>query len=379
MQQSKSSRSSSQSGEGSATTSLSPILHCDPLPYSSIDTTDHFQRLIPSYTLSPKAVENSLSYQKSLLVCPVQQPLDHSRDLGSAHPYNSTNHARSTDTISSSSASTEVQYSQKMFPAVLDLVDAKPRSRTRSMPYLPREDEIRYTQARSARSVDASEGNFPLSLFPTPPAFIARKRIPPPLVLRNSPPTSSQSSRDSTPLETPVETPATPRLLSPRSPSQSNFCKRLHLGRRVTSISPPPSSPPNSPLPSPPVHYEDNGRPLASRPLRTSYSISNPKDALPFSATHRLTFSEPISDQSSLPIKILRKPRPEGMKKECPQTCLVSLCTCLNVTSICSPSRIRRREAKYPQLPSKTMYNGATRFRTWTPYHSLVSNFIFTI
>jgi hypothetical protein len=291
------------------------------LPYSS---TDHLQKLIPSCTLPPKNVENSVPYQKSL---PVLQPLDVSDNQGpgSTRPYNSANRASSTDNISCTTSSDEIQHPQKMFDTVLDLwVDAKPRTlyhRTRSMPYLPYESEKKSTQPTSVSLVDASEGNFPLSLFPTPPVLMTRKRIPPPLMLRNSPPTSLQSSCDSTP----VGTPTTPRFLSRNSPSQSNFgsCKRLHSSRRITSISPPPFSPPNSPLPSPPVCHENNGRPLeyAGRPrLRTAYSSSNLKDALPFSTTHRLTFSDSI--QSSLPIKKSRNPRPEGTQR--PQACLVS-------------------------------------------------------
>lgn len=268
-----------------------------------------------------------MPYQKIL---PVPQPLDVSDDRGSesTRPYSSANRFSSTDNIScvTSSDVDEVQHHpQKKFDSVLDLwVDAKPRTlyhRTRSMPYIPYESDTNSTQASSASLVDANEGNFPLSLFPTPPVLIARKRIPPPLVLRNSPPTSLQSSCDSTP----VGTPTTPRFLTRNSPSQPNFgsCKRLYSSRRITSISPPPFSPPNSPLPSPPVCHESNRRPLeyAGPPrLRTVYSSNNLKDALPVSATHRLTFSESI--HSSLPIKKSRIPRPEGTRR--PQACLVS-------------------------------------------------------
>ena len=323
--------------QGSPTASQSPIRDGDhlprlssQLPYSLTDATNDSPKLTPCRTLSPNHVENSVPYQESLPVYQnLLQPLDVSDDLGSTSrcPYKSTNHARSTDTLSSTTSSDEVQ---RPVVHVLDLlVDAKPRilyHRTRSMPHLPYENEIKYTQAPSISSVDASEGNFPLSLFPTPPPLIVRKKVPPPLVLRNSPPTASpQSSLDSTP----VGTPMTPRFLSPRSPSQSSFgsSKRSHFGRRVTSICPPPFSPPNSPLPSTPIYHEDNGRPLdyAVKPLRTAYSSSNLKDALPCPATHRVTFSEPISDQPSLPIKKSRKPRPEGMQPEYLQACLVSL------------------------------------------------------
>lgn len=334
--------------QGSPISSQSPIPDKLPrlspqLPYSS---TDRLQKLISSCTLSPKDVENSVPYQNSL---PMLQPLDVSDDQGpgGTRPYNSANRASSTDNISCTTSSEEI-HPQKVFDSDLDLcVDAKPRTlyhRTRSMPYLPYESETNSTQASSVSLIDANEDNFPLSLFPTPPVLMARKRIPPPLVLRNSPPTSLQSSCDSTP----VGTPTTPRFLSRNSPSQSNFgsCKRPLSSRRFTSIPPPPFSPPNSPLPSPPVCHENNGRPLeyAGRPrLRTAYSSSNLKDALPLSGTHRLTFSESI--QSSLPIKKSRYPRPEGIQR--PQACLVSLFyTYLNVTFICSPSRIRRRENK---------------------------------
>jgi len=74
--------------------------------------------------------------------------------------------------------------SSKMCDAVLDLwPDSKPQrtlyQRTRSMPYLRYEDKRNSTQANSVNSVDASDGNFPLSLFPTPPVLIVKKRIPP--------------------------------------------------------------------------------------------------------------------------------------------------------------------------------------------------------
>lgn len=312
------------SAQGSPKSSQSPIRDKLPrlspqLPYSS---TDHLQKLIPSCTLSPKDVEISVPYQKHF---PVLQPLDVSDDQGPGSN-NSANRASSTDNISSTS-SDEIQHPQKKFDAVLDLwVDAKPRTlyhRTRSMPYLPYESDTNSTQASSVSLVRASEGNFPLSLFPTPPVLMAGKRIPPPLVLRNSPPTSLQSSCDSTP----VGTPTTPRFSTRNSPSQSNFgsCKRLYSSRRITSISPPPFSPPNSPLPSPPVCHENNGRPLeyAGRPrLRTAYSSSNLKDGtvLPLSTTHRLTFSESI--HSSFPIKKSRNPRPEGTQHA--RACFVS-------------------------------------------------------
>lgn len=307
--------------QGSPEFSQSPIR--DKLPRLSpqlpCSSTDHLQKLVPPCT----DVEKSLPYQKYF---PMLQPLDVSDDQspGSTLPYNSAYRASSTDNISCTSFD-EIQHPQKKFDAVLDLlVDAKPRTlyhRTRSMPYLHYESDTNPTQASSVSLVDANEGNFPLSLFPTPPVLMARKRIPPPLVLRNSPPTSIQSSCDSTP----VGTPTTPRFLIRNSPSQSNFgsCKRLHASRRLTSISPPPFSPPNSPLPSPPVCHENNGRPLeyAGQPrLRTAYSSSNLKDTLPLSATHRLTFSESI--YSSLPIKKPRNPRPEGIQR--PRACLVS-------------------------------------------------------
>jgi len=316
----------------------STIRDCDQLPRLSTQlshsSTAVTKKPTSSCTLSPKVVEDSVPYHESLSLYRVSQSLDVSDNLGSTspcltdrHPYISTNQARSTDTISSTTSSEEVQDPQKMTHTALDLVDAKPYTlyhTTRSMPYLPYEDEIKSTQTCSASSVDSTEDKFPLSLFPTPPPLIVRKKIPPPpLLLHNLPlPVSPQSSCDSTP----VGTPTTPRFLSPRSPSQSIFgsYKRLDLGRRVASISPPPFSPPNSPLPSPPVHYEDGGRPLdyASRPLRSAYSSSNLKDALPLPAAHRLTFSESISDQSSLPIKRSRKPRPEGMQPERLQACL---------------------------------------------------------
>jgi len=168
----------------------STIRDCDQLPRLSTQlshsSTAVTKKPTSSCTLSPKVVEDSVPYHESLSLYRVSQSLDVSDNLGSTspcltdrHPYISTNQARSTDTISSTTSSEEVQDPQKMTHTALDLVDAKPYTlyhTTRSMPYLPYEDEIKSTQTCSASSVDSTEDKFPLSLFPTPPPLIVRKK-----------------------------------------------------------------------------------------------------------------------------------------------------------------------------------------------------------
>ncbi|KAF8165459.1 hypothetical protein B0H34DRAFT_239880 [Crassisporium funariophilum] len=226
------------------------------------------------------------------------------------------------NSVASIKLGAELQASPKTVHAVLDLsVDANPRSlyfATGSTPYLPYKDKEKSVfplrSDGSASSVDGSEDNFPLSLFPAPPPLVIRKKVPTPLVIRPMLPSqSSQSSRDSTP----VGTPTTPRFPSLNSPSQSSICspsKKYFINRPLARNSPPPFSPPNSPLPIPPVTREEEVRHFSVRPLRTARSDNNLRGALPFPATHRLNSSEPISDQSSSPIKRSTRPRPEGVR-----------------------------------------------------------------
>lgn len=220
--------------------------------------------------------------------------------------------------------------SEKSVHAVLNKsLNSSPRSlyrRTGSTPHLPfieRSPRPSPTPTLSEYSCsETSEDHFPLSLFPAPPPLIVRKKIPAPLVLRPIRASSSQSSLDSTP----IGTPTTPRNQSAYSPSQSSITSpnKKHFSlRQCASFSPPPFSPPNSPLPNPPSSPERSRWPSDSRrspeyhgrPLRHAQSNANLRDALPFPATHRLTSSEPISDQSSLPIQIpSAKGRPEAIR-----------------------------------------------------------------
>ncbi|PPQ77372.1 hypothetical protein CVT25_010954 [Psilocybe cyanescens] len=225
-------------------------------------------------------------------------------------------HSRSTNAL---------RKSPKTVHAVLDLShDAKSRSlyySTGSTPHLPYRERAQSSTRSEDDSYSAGSSeaeHFPLSLFPLPPPLIVRKKVPAPLVLRNVTPTSASahSSRDSTP----VGTPTTPRFSALNSPSQSSVnspSKKFYTGRPSTNFSPPPFSPPNSPLPKPPISQEAVRRSPQQtiHPLRTVQSNANLRGALPFPATHRLTSSEPISDQSSVPIRRPPKPRPAERPK----------------------------------------------------------------
>jgi len=92
---------------------------------------------------------------------------------------------------------------------------------------------------------------FPLSLFPQPPPLLVRKKVPKPLALKPSFPSSHSSLLPYSPLGSP----ASPRPRSLRSLSQASFASstKRGLGRPLTSVSPPKTSPPNSPLPNPPI------------------------------------------------------------------------------------------------------------------------------
>lgn len=238
----------------------------------------------------------------------------------------------SSETQKTTSATTflgNLHATHKTVHAVLDLsADAKPRTLYRgtgSTPHLPYHEQVVFParpegSGCSGESSDAE--SFPLSLFPLPPPLLVRKKIPAPLVLRSRLPSSAVSSRDSTP----IGTPTTPRFHSLNSPSQSSIAspKKFYLGRTSAIFSPPPTSPPNSPLPDLPPSRTVSTEKLAPT-LRITHSNANLRGALPYPATqrHRLTSSEPISDHSSLPIKRPMKPRPDPVRVQDSHTYMV--------------------------------------------------------
>lgn len=94
--------------------------------------------------------------------------------------------------------------------------------------------------------------DFPLSLFPQPPPLLVRRKVPKPLSLKPSRP-SSPSSHSLLPYS-PLGSPVSLRPRSLRSVSQASFASsKRGRGRPLASVSPPPTSPPNSPLPDPPL------------------------------------------------------------------------------------------------------------------------------
>ena len=204
----------------------------------------------------------------------------------------------------------------KAVNSVSDLsLDAKPRIlyRSTSTPHLPYHEQVVFparpeSPGCSGESSDAE--NFPLSLFPVPPPLLVRKKIPAPLVLRSGLPSSAVSSRDTTP----IGTPTTPRFQSLNSPSQRSITspKKFYLSRTSGIFSPPPTNPPNTPLPDLPASRNISTEKL-TRTLRITQSNDNLRGAFPYPATHRFTSSEPISDHSSLPIKRSMKPRPDSV------------------------------------------------------------------
>ncbi|KAK7049621.1 hypothetical protein VNI00_005652 [Paramarasmius palmivorus] len=141
--------------------------------------------------------------------------------------------------------------------------------------------------------------DFPLSLFPTPPPLVIKKKLPTPLILKPKPrtpilspvPSPSTSSSDSTP----IATPTTPTQMSHLSPKQTS-----PPGILRTSCRDSPSLPHNSPVsskrplnrlyPTPPI-------------IRTSQSVSHlsscrgPRPAP--SHVHRTTSSDSISSSST--------------------------------------------------------------------------------
>lgn len=291
-------------------------------------TLPSFQLLPPidlNYGPTSKSVVQNSSEAKDCKCGPLPLPRHHSQcpKYVSTHASGSLSPSRSTNSL---------RNSPKSVNAVLDLChDANPRSlylSAGSTPHLPCRERTQSSarSEHSSYSVGSSEAeHFPLSLFPLPPPLIVRKKVPAPLVLRSMTPASAQSSRDSTPVGTPT-TPRFPLIHSPTQPSVTSPTKKFYTGRPSASFSPPPFSPPNSPLPKPPKVQEPGRRPSDQyvRPLRTSQSSINFRNVLPFPATHRLTSSEPISDQSSLPIRRPVKPRAIERPKNI-QTYLVSV------------------------------------------------------
>lgn len=206
--------------------------------------------------------------------------------------------------------------SRRTVDAILDLSSfSKPRSlyaATGSTPYLPFVEACSSNpelhlgdRARSHADVDS----FPLSLFPTPPPLVVRrkKRVPKPLILHPSSvphctsiqfsPSPGGSSIDSTPLATPASPQSLLPPLSPSSSSPISLGKRTYA-RSASSILPPQYAPPDSPLPMPPTSPKrgpatiDSSRSL--RVARSSDILRQPP--VPFPASHRLSFSEPISE-----------------------------------------------------------------------------------
>jgi hypothetical protein len=99
----------------------------------------------------------------------------------------------------------------------------------------------------------------PLSTPPQPPLLV-RKKVPKPLVLRPVQPSSSRGMMPYSP--TGMNRPGSLR-------SQASFSSQTKraVGRPQTSVSPPPTSPPNSPLPTPPVDKRgDSNLPSPSFP-----------------------------------------------------------------------------------------------------------------
>ncbi|KAF9534798.1 hypothetical protein CPB83DRAFT_888761 [Crepidotus variabilis] len=133
---------------------------------------------------------------------------------------------------------------------------------------------------------------FPLSLFPSPPPLTIRKKRPSPLVIRPVESMSTLSSTDSTP----VGTPTTPRFgpfIQPDSPSgsissSSSLSRKTSFARSIAIFSPPPTSPPTSPLPDLPGQRSSH----QNHSLKTANSCINLRQVS--SPRRRLTSSEPI-------------------------------------------------------------------------------------
>ncbi|KAF9006494.1 hypothetical protein BDQ17DRAFT_1540308 [Cyathus striatus] len=184
---------------------------------------------------------------------------------------------------------------------------------TGSSPHLPFLEAQSVQPPISIHSVplcNLIDSDDPISLFPSPPPLVVRKKVPQPLILRPTPtiaplpPSPCFSSCDFTP----PATPATLRQQTPSRPSIQTPSKHL-TGRPPGVIPPPLFSPPTSPLPALP---NTSPGPVNSfqgtRPLRITKSTSHLRsENNGVSATHRLTCSEPISELFSHPTKARKR------------------------------------------------------------------------
>ena len=142
--------------------------------------------------------------------------------------------------------------------------------------------------------------NFPLSLFPRPPPLPVRKKVPKPLVLR---PSSSSSSRGLLPYSPLLGTPTPRRPGSLRSISQTSISSstKRAFGRPLTSVSPPPTSPPNTPLPIPPVDKRTDSDFLSLSSIEASIrSCETPTQQI-----YRRSADYPVDNISTLGVPIL--------------------------------------------------------------------------
>ncbi|KAG5718754.1 hypothetical protein E4T56_gene2639 [Termitomyces sp. T112] len=145
-----------------------------------------------------------------------------------------------------------------------------------SSPHLPI-TQTRFGTGPQLHDEDLNSSQDTLASFPSPPPLKVRKR-PPPLVLPSAP-TTGQSPLAGSTYSTPLATP----LPSPRSFKFS--------GRPLHTVTPPPHSPPNSPLPTPPTSpaflVPSDYRNLSGKTLRTMHSTSEMRDL--FEVTHPLS------------------------------------------------------------------------------------------
>ncbi|RDB22876.1 hypothetical protein Hypma_010325 [Hypsizygus marmoreus] len=241
--------------------------------------------------------------------CSTTHTSSHSMALQYQGPDQCTSLAQSPNTMRSSPVSPKD--SSRTVHAILDLDDS-PNSNIRSVyhttsstSHLPLDrggsSSMSLKSSPLSRNVgQEASSDFPLALFPSPPPLVIRKR-PKPLVLLPTPtiaqlpPSPLLGSNDSTPLATPT----TPHPLYSPSPSKSRSTKVISRGpgRPLNSIPPPVYSPPDSPLPTPPMSPRW-AEPEYRRPLRNAQSTSELRGYLPESRqpAHRPTASAPVSD-----------------------------------------------------------------------------------
>lgn len=270
-------------------------------------------------TDTPLTDSDGITYLEDVKTFPSHNELEpavtgvHHRRKASEYHANG-QHTNSADTISvASSSASSWKDNSRTAHAVLDLSDS-PNQRIRyhttsSTPHLPlpatkAEVHSRFLSGNTDEP-DTSSG-FPLSLFPPPPPLYIRKR-PKPLVLLPTPslarlpPSPLFSSNDSTPIGTPTS-PRPPNFVYSPKPYSSNSLSKS--GRLLQTIPPPPYSPPNTPLPTPPASpgiftsFSPTSNEPTGRPLRTAQSTSEFRDHrfLALSAAHRTTSSAPAPD-----------------------------------------------------------------------------------